>query len=258
MNELINVRNQNGELLVSARELHKGLGIGTKYNDWFKRMTAYGFEENLDYILVTQKKVTNNIKNPYTTYTDHILKLDCAKEICMIQRNEKGKMFRKYFIECEKKLREIKPTISKRDELLLQLFSSNPTEVANAHKQLVEIEVNEATKPLIEKIDKDKPLVKFADRVLKDGDNILVRDLAKIATEEGYKIGEKRLYNKLRDWKYICKKSTQPTQNAMESDYFIVETKVINTPYGSKQVFTTKVTPKGQIRIVERLLNEGE
>lgn len=68
--------------------------------------------------------------------------------------------------------------------------------------------------------------------------------------------GEKRLYNKLREWNYICKTSTKPTQYAMERDYFVVETNTINTPYGTKQVFTTKATPKAQVHIVERLMKE--
>ena len=70
------------------------------------------------------------------------------------------------------------------------------------------------------------------------------------------KSGEKRLYNKLREWNYICKTSTKPTQYAMERDYFVVETNTINTPYGTKQIFTTKVTPKAQVHIIERLMKE--
>ena len=252
MNELIKVENKNGELLVSARELHDRLGIETRYNDWFKRMLKYGFEENNDYIPITQKKVT--AQGNETTYTDHILKIDCAKEICMIQRTDIGRQCRKYFIECEKQLKENKLQLTRKEELQLKLFSNDSMEVVNAHKELVQIEVEEATKPLLTKIKEDEPLVTFADRILKEGDNILVRDLAKIASDEGYKIGERRLYNKLREWKYICNGSTMPTQYAMEREYFIVETGTIHTPYGHKQIFTTKVTPKGQIHIVERLI----
>ena len=65
------------------------------------RMFEYGFEENIDYILVTQKKVTNNPKNPFTEQTDYIITVNMAKEICMIQRSEKCKQARLYFIECE-------------------------------------------------------------------------------------------------------------------------------------------------------------
>ena len=105
MNKLINVKNENGELLVSARELYEGLEINSRFNDWFNRMLKYGFDENIDYITVTQKKVT--AQGNESEYKDYILKLDTAKEICMIQRNDKGKQFRKYFIECEKKLKDM-------------------------------------------------------------------------------------------------------------------------------------------------------
>lgn len=101
MNDLIKV-NKQGEQVVSGRLLYDFLQIKTKYNDWFKHMCEYGFERNIDYVLVTQKKVTNNPKNPVTKYTDHILTLDMAKELCMIQRSDIGRQARKYFIEVEK------------------------------------------------------------------------------------------------------------------------------------------------------------
>lgn len=88
--------------VVSARDIHCGLELSTRFNDWMKRMIKYGFEENIDYILVTQKRVTNNPKNPYTNENDYILTINMAKELCMIQRNEKGRNARKYFILMEK------------------------------------------------------------------------------------------------------------------------------------------------------------
>lgn len=190
---------------------------------------------------------------------------ECTKMGCDMLANkmtgEKGILFTaryvKKFNEMEKLLLEQNtPSLTKKQELQLKLFSKDSMEVVNAHKELVELEVQEATKPLKDKIKEDEPLVAFSERVLKEGDNILIRDLAKIASDEGYKIGEKRLYNKLREWNYICKTSTKPTQYAMERDYFVVETNTINTPYGTKQVFTTKATPKAQVHIVERLMKE--
>lgn len=94
---------QNQDRVVSGRELYEFLEVKTPYKQWLNRMIDYGFEENVDYLLVTQKSLTNNPKNPYTTITDHQMKIDMAKEIAMIQRNEKGKMARQYFIEVEKK-----------------------------------------------------------------------------------------------------------------------------------------------------------
>lgn len=106
--ELIKIIEREGRQLVSGRELHEFLEIRTKYKDWFRRMVEYGFEEEIDFIRVAQKRATNNLKNPVTTVIDHAISIDMAKEISMIQRTEKGKVARQYFINCEKKLKEVK------------------------------------------------------------------------------------------------------------------------------------------------------
>lgn len=129
MNQIINIQNNNGELLVSSRELHEKLQIGTRYNDWFNRILEYGFEENIDYIAHTQKRVTAQ-KNEITL-NDYILKLDMAKEIAMIQRNDIGKQIRKYFIECEKEL--LKPKkLTPQEQLALHY------EIVREHEQKIE------------------------------------------------------------------------------------------------------------------------
>ena len=93
---------------VSARELHDRLGVETRFNDWFPRMCEYGFSaENGDFLLITQKRVSNNPKNPWVEITDYNISIDMAKEICMIQRNEAGKMFRRYFIEVERQWSQV-------------------------------------------------------------------------------------------------------------------------------------------------------
>ena len=106
--ELIKIIEREGRQLVSGRELHEFLEIRTKYKDWFRRMVEYGFEEEIDFIRVAQKRATNILKNPVTTVIDHAISIDMAKEISMIQRTEKGKAARQYFINCEKKLKEVK------------------------------------------------------------------------------------------------------------------------------------------------------
>lgn len=106
--ELIKIIEREGRQLVSGRELHEFLEIRTKYKDWFRRIVEYGFEEEIDFIRVAQKRATNNLKNPVTTVIDHAISIDMAKEISMIQRTEKGKAARQYFINCEKKLKEVK------------------------------------------------------------------------------------------------------------------------------------------------------
>lgn len=101
MTDLISINYNTDKPTVSGRELHEALEVKEKYTDWFKRMTEYGFAEGEDFTLVSEKSETNNPKNPYTTIMNHQLTIPMAKEICMLQRNEKGKQFRQYFIRVE-------------------------------------------------------------------------------------------------------------------------------------------------------------
>lgn len=102
MTELIKVNYDNADRpTVSGRELWEALEVETPYTQWFKRMSEYGFSENVDFALVSQKCETNNPKNPYTTKTDHQLTIPMAKELCMLQRTDKGKQMRQYFIAVE-------------------------------------------------------------------------------------------------------------------------------------------------------------
>ena len=100
MQELIKITEKDGQQLVSARDLHEFLEIGQDFTNWIKRMIEYGFEENQDFTVakISEGKVTKH---------EYIITLNMAKEISMIQRSEKGKQARKYFIQCEKKLREV-------------------------------------------------------------------------------------------------------------------------------------------------------
>ena len=109
MKELIKIQtNEVGENCISARELHEGLKIKSKFNDWMtNRIKKYGFEEKMDFILVTKILETNNPKNPTTKEKDYIITVDMAKELCMVENSEIGRQFRKYFIECEKKLKQV-------------------------------------------------------------------------------------------------------------------------------------------------------
>lgn len=100
MTNLIKVTYENERPTVMGRDLHDFLGVKTAYKDWFPRMCGYGFNENLDFIAVAQKRAT--AQGNETTYTDHQLTIEMAKEISMLQRNEKGKQARQYFIQLEK------------------------------------------------------------------------------------------------------------------------------------------------------------
>lgn len=102
MNDLINiVVNENNEPTMSGRELHSFLEVGTAYKDWFPRMVEYGFEGGVDYLSITEEVRAQKRARTYEQ-VNHILKLDMAKEIAMIQRSEKGKIARQYFLQIEK------------------------------------------------------------------------------------------------------------------------------------------------------------
>lgn len=98
MNELIKINNENK---VDGRELHEFLQIESNYTTWFNRMCEYGFVEGVDFF--PKKEETS--PNGGRPSIDHDLTISMAKEICMIQRNERGKQARLYFIECEKRLK---------------------------------------------------------------------------------------------------------------------------------------------------------
>ena len=101
---LINIKEENGKQTVSARELHEKLEVTERFSSWFDRMLKYGFEENVDFTSVKSFTVVNNgAQKPIDEY---YISIDMAKEICMIQRSDKGRMFRQYFIECERRVIE--------------------------------------------------------------------------------------------------------------------------------------------------------
>ena len=122
MEELIKVTEENWEQLVSARELYNFLEVKSKFADWFKnRVSKYGFEENQDYV-----SISKNLENGGREI-DYVLKLDIAKELSMVEGNEKGSQARKYFIECEKRLKNQVKLPMTYKEALLELVTCSPT-----------------------------------------------------------------------------------------------------------------------------------
>lgn len=257
---------EKGKRLVSARELHDFLEVGRDFTTWIKgRIDKYDFIESEDYA-ITNSFHQNGGKGGRPE-KDYIITTDMAKELCMIENNPLGREARRYFIECEKKLQEV----SKRAVLLETIYNGGQ-EAVIASKELTDMEVAEATKPLLNKIDeqetviedreeqlrKQKPIMDFAETVYKEADNILVREMAKLVSDEGFSIGEKRLYKVLREWGWILKGGTEPSQKAIDNNIFVVEEKLVKNVYSKNIVTrTTKVTGKGQILIIDRLRREG-
>ncbi|AEF25726.1 phage antirepressor KilAC domain-containing protein [Streptococcus parauberis] len=237
MNELINITlNENHEPVVSGRDLHKVLEIKTQYTKWLERMSEYGFEENIDYIAISQKRLTAQGNN--TEFTDHVLKMDMAKEIAMLQRNEKSKEVRKYFIQVEKDF--------------------NSPEKIMARALLM---ADKKVHTLQAQIEADKPKVIFADAVSASHTSILVGDLAKLISQNGYKIGANRLFSWLRENGYLINRKSSswnmPTQKSMELKLFEIKETNIQHADGHISINKTpKVTGKGQQYFINKFLGQ--
>lgn len=241
MNEmnLFNLQEQDdGSVAVSGRELHTFLEVKTRYNDWFSRMKEYGLEENIDYQALTQKRVT--AQGNMVDQVDHVLTIDTAKEISMIQRNEKGKQARQYFIQVEKAW-------------------NSPEMIMKRALQIADRKVID----LQEQIALDKPKVIFADAVSASHTSILVGELSKLLRQNGVDIGQNRLFTWLRENGFLIKRKgadfNMPTQYSMELELFEIKERTINNADGSiRTTRTPKVTGKGQQYFINKFLKDLE
>lgn len=140
MKKLIPLNPSRNTTPVSARDLHAFFSIKTEFSKWINRMLDYGFEERTDYEQVIVKN-DGNSKGGRSTLTDYALTIDTAKEISMLQRSEKGKQARQYFIECEKVAKQsvqINPSLLSRMDILQMAIEA---EKENQHlKQVVEVQ----------------------------------------------------------------------------------------------------------------------
>lgn len=238
-NQLVPVQeNENGEVVVSGRMLHKALEVKTQYKDWFPRMTEYGFVEGEDFnpLKIEQVRLEGS-RRVSRQVTDHIIKLDMAKEISMIQRSEPGKKARQYFIQVEKAWNSPE-MIMKR---ALQI----------ADKKIISLE---------EKIALDKPKVLFADALTTSNSSILIGELAKLLKQNDVEIGQNKLFEWLRANGYLIRKKGElynlPTQYSMDLGLMDIKKRVINNADGSTRTTrTTKVTGKGQQYFINKFLN---
>lgn len=232
MNELIKVTtNENDEQLVSARELHDFLKVTERYSSWFERMLKYGFTEGIDY---TGCKVFNALARQ--ALQDHALKLDMAKEISMIQRSDKGKQARQYFLQVERAWNN--PEMVVQRALQIQTRKVEALKLENAEL---------------------KPKALFADAVATSHTSILVGELAKIIKQNGVDIGGTRLFVWLRENGYLIKRKgtdyNMPTQRSMELELFeIKESSHVGADGVTRITKTPKVTGKGQQYFVNKFL----
>ena len=232
-------QNERQEQIVDARELHIALKNKRQFADWIKqRIDQYGFIEDVDFTTFHNfvKREGSNLGSKTTEYA---LTLDTAKEIAMVENNEEGKKIRRYFIEVEKKARN--------------MFDI-PKTLPEALRKAAE---------LAEQLEAQKPKVLFAESVETSKNSVLINELSKILKQNGYDIGQNRLFEKLREEGYLIKQKGQnwnlPTQKSMELGLFEVKKTVVNKPNGDIITKpTTKVTGKGQIYFVNKFLKENE
>lgn len=237
MTDLIKVDYSGEKPAVSARELHEFLGVKTAYKDWFPRMCEYGFADGEDYCSFLSDRSDGLPGKPRQ---DAAVTIDMAKEICMLQRNEKGKMARQYFLQLE------------RDW-------NSPEKVMARALQIADRRI----KTLETKVQADAPKVLFADAVSASKSTVLVGELAKIMRQNGINMGEKRLFQWMRDNGYLVKRKgtdhNMPTQLSMEQGLFRVKETVISHSDGHTSISKTpKVTGKGQTFFLNKFLREGK
>lgn len=236
MNELIPINYEGEQPTVSARELHKGLEIKSKYADWFKNMSAYGFTENIDYFTVSK-----NLENGGRTI-EHEISVDMAKQICMIQRSEKGRQYRQYFLDLEKAWNTPEQVFARALKMADQTIAK----------------LKDTNKSLAEKIEADRPKTIFADAVSTSHTSILIGDLAKLICQNGVQTGQKRLFQWMRENGYLMKTGASynmPMQRYIEQGLFEVKESSVQNPDGSVRVTrTTKVTGKGQLYFINKFL----
>lgn len=236
MNELIPINYEGEQPTVSARELHKGLEIKSKYADWFKNMSAYGFTENIDYFTVSK-----NLENGGRTI-EHEISVDMAKQICMIQRSEKGRQYRQYFLDLEKAWNTPEQVFARALKMAGQTIAK----------------LKDTNKSLAEKIEADRPKTIFADAVSTSHTSILIGDLAKLICQNGVQTGQKRLFQWMRENGYLMKSGASynmPMQRYIEQGLFEVKESSVQNPDGSVRVTrTTKVTGKGQLYFINKFL----
>ena len=265
LNELLPIGEKNGQKAVNARDLHSFLQLGKDFSTWIKnRIDKYDFIEGKDFqtlyldyqgnLLNIRLPQNGDSENQQVSKIEYALSISMAKELSMIENNERGKQARKYFIACE----ENKHELSRKDLALMVLQAEEEKE-----RLALEVQKKEEEKQAI--IEETKPAVVFTECVKNASTNILIRDLAKLITQNGYTIGEYRLYDWLVENKYLIRHKRwsrsknkylfdyTPTQRAAEMKLFFVTENAIMQ--GGNPTFikhTCCVTGKGQVYFLNK------
>lgn len=222
MNELIKVNYDSERPTVLGRDLYEALEVDTRYNDWFKRMCEYGFSENIDYYSNLSNRSDGKAGKQRT---DHQLTIPMAKEICMLQRNEKGKMFRQYFIQIEESWNSPEMVMSRA----LKMAENQIKKLTVINSQLT--------------VDNTimKPKADYFDELV---DRNLLTNFRETAKQ--LEVGEKKFINFLIEHKYIYRdkrSKLMPYADKNKGLFELKETYNEKTNWSGTQ---TLITPKGR------------
>ncbi len=235
-----------GQKVVYGSELYGCIGSKRQYADWIRgRISECDAVENEDYETFSQNCEKPSGGRPKTEY---IIQLDMAKEMAMLERNDKGKQVRRYFIQVEKK------------------YKNSRCDGLPSGKQLMAMAVLEAQKTIAKQnqvIERMRPKELFSDAVAASHSSILIGELAKIIRQNGIDTGEKRLFQWMRQEGYLIRRNgtdyNMPTQRSMEMKLFEIRERTVTNPDGSIRITkTVLVTGKGQQYFINRFLQNQE
>ena len=243
MDELIKIDYTNEiRPTVLGRDLHRMLGVETPYRLWFPRMCEYGFSDGVDY-------TPYNFVHPqnHQEITDHQLTIPMAKELCMLQRTDRGKECRQYFIQIEEAWNSPEAVMARALQManhtVERLKENNAALAAKVDEQQAQLE-------------EQKPQVDFAKHVSDASDLLTIAEFAKIVQDEDIKIGRNKLFDWLRENEYIRPGSREPYQRYVDQGLFRVKETVKHHAYGYNVFPQTFITGKGQIYFVEKLRSQ--
>jgi len=219
---------------VDARELHQFLEIKTRFDKWIeRRIEEYNFIINLDFCPVLAESSGGR------PATEYIITIDMAKELSMVERNEKGKEARKYFIECERKLKEDeKFKIPQTYSEALRLAAEQSEKIEEQQKQ----------------IEVQKPKAEFYDTVTQSKDTVDIGTAAKVLNKG---IGRNKLFELLRNER-VLQQNNQPFQKYIDCGYFRqVETK-FTKPDGTNCVNIKTVVYQKGLNYISKLIDKNK
>jgi len=222
--QIFEINTDNDTLTLLARDLYNFLEIDSNYTTWFNRMTEYGFEEEKDFIPFLEESTGGRPK------ANHQITIDMAKEISMIQRNEKGKLARQYFIEIEKEW-------NSPEKIMARALRLADKKIGHLNAQILEM----------------KPKVDFYNAVAGSKTAIEMDKVAKVLGIRGY--GRNNLFKFLRDEK-ILQQNNIPYQTYVDRGYFRVVEQRFNKPNGEVCInLKTLVYQKG-INFIRKLIQD--